>query len=83
VTYAYRYKDHSIAIDLWFHLAASGKKCWNAEALVIDPPPYSASKKINLRRLFDSSDQADNHARAFIEKWIDDGKPSIDPGELD
>jgi len=59
------------------------KKCWNAEVLVIDPPPYSASRKINLRRVFDSRDQADNHARAFIEKWIDDGKPSIDPGELD
>ena len=81
MVYNYTYKDHKIIIDLSLNLSAS-RKSWQAEVIVFDPPDHTTSRKISFRRAFDTTDQAVTHGRAFVEKWIDDGKPSIRPDEL-
>jgi hypothetical protein len=82
VAYDYTYKHHTIAIDLWLNVPVARyfKECWHAEVVVTSLPAYTSS--INVTRLFDTKDGAEDHARAFVEKWIDDGKPPLATNQL-
>jgi hypothetical protein len=79
----YEYKDHTISIDLWFTLTAALERRWNAEVFVRQSASPKTRWAMRFRHLVNSREEAENRAKAFVEKWIDDGKPPIQADQLD
>jgi hypothetical protein len=79
----YNYKNHSITVNPWPTMTSLNNG-WQAEVVIrrLEPKVAITLKTIRFKRFCNSKVDAEKYARTFVEKWIDDGKPAIQAGQL-
>ena len=78
----YSYNGNTITINLW-PTFTDLRQGWQAEVRITPIKGPTEFRNVRFRRLFDTKDDAEKYVKAFVEKWMDNGKPEIQPGQLD